>query len=143
MNVCTRAAAILTCSMMLLGGCATHKADAPPSQTAGPQPLDRESLVLLVNDKTAECRKEKDQSLCTNYFSDDGRFVRLMHEDGAKREGVWFVDDSDRLCILWSGRIKPLCFLLYEQADGSYTMIKKGKHISTLLDSVDGNPKGL
>ncbi|MCG6965696.1 MAG: hypothetical protein LJE59_04245 [Chromatiaceae bacterium] len=110
---------------------------------ADPEPLDRDSLIDLVSDKTAECRKEKDQSLCTNYFSEDGVVVQVMREDGDRKDGVWFVDDTDRLCILWQGRIKPLCFSVFEQADGSYTMIKHEKHVSTILHIEDGNLKNL
>jgi hypothetical protein len=110
---------------------------------ADPEPLDRQSIIDLVMDQTTECRKEKDQSLCSNYFSDDGIIKRVMHEDGARKDGRWFVDDSSRLCILWNGKIKPLCFTVFEQEDGSYNLIKKGKHITTILGAEDGNTKGL
>lgn len=109
----------------------------------GAMPLDRDSLIELVSDKTQECRKEKDGSLCANYFSEDGVIKRMMYEDDARRDGVWFVDDQERLCILWQGKIKPLCFFVYEQADGSYNMIKREKHISTILGSEPGNTKNL
>lgn len=105
--------------------------------------LDRDTIIELVSDKTTECRKEKDGSLCANYFSDDGVIKRVMYDDDARRDGVWFIDDSERLCILWGGKIKPLCFHVVEQDDGSYNMYKRGKHISTILDTVDGNTKGL
>ena len=107
------------------------------------EPLDRDGVVELVSGKTALCRKEKDQSLCTNYFSDEGVIKQVMDADGERKEGVWFVDDQDRLCILWTGRIKPLCFGVYPQADGSYNMIKKEKHITTILGVEDGNTKNL
>jgi len=110
---------------------------------ADPVPMGRHEIIDLVSDKTTECRKEKDQSLCSNYFSADGVIKRVMHEDDARRDGVWFVDDSERLCILWKGKIKPLCFSVFEQPDGSYYLIKKGKHITTITGVEDGNSKDL
>lgn len=110
---------------------------------AGEAALDRDAVIELVSERSVLCRKEKDQSLCTNYFSEDGVVKRLMHDDGERRQGVWFVDDQDRLCILWTGKIKPLCFTVYPQADGSYNLIKREKHITTILSTEDGNTKGL
>lgn len=120
---------------------------ADPS-LAGDEPTDelaltKAEILELVREKSTECRKEKDQSLCTNWFGKYGEFKRQMHDDGARREGVWFVDDQDRLCILWQRKISPLCFTVYEQEDGSYKLYKHGKHISTLLSTEDGNTKGL
>ncbi|MGB5568735.1 MAG: hypothetical protein WBM81_05490, partial [Sedimenticolaceae bacterium] len=71
------------------------------------EPLGRDDIIELVSEKTTECRKEKDQSMCSNYFTGDGVIKRVMHEDGERRDGVWFVDDTERLCILWKGKIKP------------------------------------
>lgn len=105
--------------------------------------LTKAELFELVREKSTECRKEKDQSLCTNWFGKYGTFKRMMHEDGARREGVWFVDDKDRLCILWQRKLSPLCFTVYEQEDGTFNLYKKGKHISTLLSTEDGNTKDL
>lgn len=108
-----------------------------------PVALMRDEIIDLVSDQTAECRKEKDQSLCSNYFSWDGVIKRVMHDDGARRDGVWFVDDQERLCILWQGKLKPLCFFVYEQDDGSYHLIKHERHITTILGTEDGNTQGL
>lgn len=107
------------------------------------EPLDRDSIVELVSEQTVLCRREKDQSLCSTYFSEDGVIKRMMHDDGARRDGVWFVDDQERLCILWKGKIKPACFGVYPQADGSHHLIKREKHVSTILDTEDGNTKNL
>ena len=117
--------------------------DAEPPPLPGPAPLDRETIVDLVSEKTTECRKEKDGSLCANYFTEDGVIKRVMYDDGALKDGRWFVDDQERLCILWDGKIKPLCFVLFEQDDGSYNLIKKGRHITTILGTEDGNTKNL
>ncbi len=111
--------------------------------TEDPEPLDRDQVVELVSDKTAECRKEKDQSLCSNYFSDDGVIVQVMRDDGERKEGAWFVDDQERLCILWKGRIKAYCFSVYAQPDGSYNLIRRERHITTILGTEDGNPQNL
>lgn len=108
-----------------------------------PEPLDRDSLIELVANKTAECRKEKDESLCVNYFSEEGVIAQVMREDGERKDGVWFIDDSERLCILWQGRIKPLCFSVYPQDDGTYSLIRREKHVSTILRTEDGNTNNL
>jgi hypothetical protein len=105
--------------------------------------LTKDELIELVREKTTECRREKDQDLCTNWFGRYGEFKRLMHDSGARRAGVWFVDDHDQLCILWQRKISPLCFTVYERSDGTFAMYKKGKHISTLLSTEDGNTQGL
>lgn len=108
-----------------------------------PVALDRDEIIELVSEKTTECRKEKDQSLCSNYFTEDGVIKRVMHDDGARRDGVWFVDDSERLCILWKGKIKPLCFSVFEQSDGSYHLIRHDRHITTIVGTEDGNTRDL
>jgi hypothetical protein len=116
---------------------------ATGAMAEGPESLGRQGIIDLVRDKTAECRKEKDQSMCSNYFSEKGVIKRIMHEDGKRRDGRWFLDDQTRLCILWDGKIKPLCFTVFEQADGSYKLIKKGRHITTITAVEDGNTKNL
>jgi hypothetical protein len=132
------AVTMLVSTITMAGGDAT-----PPPVASEPLALDRQEVIDLVRGKTVDCRKENDGSLCWNYMSDDGVVKRLMAEDGARKDGVWFVDDQDRLCILWKGKIKPLCFLVYEQDDGTYNLIKGGRHITTLLGVEDGNTKGL
>jgi hypothetical protein len=104
-----------------------------------PVPLTREELLELVYDKTVDCRKEKDQSTCVNYFSDEGVMVQVLHKNNKRKDGRWFLDDADRLCILWDGKYKPLCFVVIENDDGTYNMIKGGKHMSTMLKFYDGN----
>ena len=101
--------------------------------------LDWGELHELFADKTATCRKEKDQSDCLNYFSSRGEITQVMIESGKRKDGRWFLDDSDRFCIIWNGRLKPLCFKVYPNDDGTYNLVKKGKHISTLLEIADGN----
>lgn len=108
-----------------------------------PEPLDRQEIIDLVMGKTVECRKERDQSLCSNYFTEQGVVTRIMHADGIRKVGRWFLDDQARLCILWDGKIKALCFSVYEQPDGSYNLIKKGRHITTITGVEDGNTKNL
>ena len=130
-----RLARFCAASALLLG--------APPALASDIDPLDSFDIIELVSEKTVECRKEKDQSLCSNWFTEDGVIKRVMHDDGARRDGVWFVDDQDRLCILWKGKIKPLCFLVYEEQDDSYRLIKGEKHITTILGTEDGNSKDL
>jgi len=114
-----------------------------PAWSAEPAPLTRDELRSLVFDKTVDCRKEKDQSTCVNYFSDEGNVVQVLHKDGKRKDGRWFLDDSDRLCILWNGKLKPLCFVVTENEDGTYNMVKRGKHVSTILKLYEGNTEKL
>jgi len=114
-----------------------------PAWPAEPEPLTRGQLQDLVLNKTADCRKEKDQSTCVNYFSAEGEMVQVLHKNGKRKDGRWFLDDSDRLCILWNGKLKPLCFVVTENDDGSYNMVKRGKHVSTMLKLVEGNTENL
>ena len=100
--------------------------------------LDYYELKELVKDKTVDCRKEKDKSTCVNYFSPEGVLIQVR-DNGDRKDGRWFLDDSDRLCILWNGKIKPLCFIVTENDEDGYNMIKKGKHKSTMLKISDGN----
>ena len=104
--------------------------------------LDYYELKDLVKDKTVDCRKEKDKSTCVNYFSPEGLLIQVR-DNGERKDGRWFLDDSDRLCILWSGKIKPLCFIVTENDEGGYNMIMKGKHKSTMLEVTDGNRDNL
>jgi len=131
-----RLATMLAATLLAVGG---GVAAAMEEQEA----LERFDIIDLVSDQTTLCRKEKDQSLCFNYFGEDGVIKRIMHDDGARKDGVWFVDDQDRLCILWQGKLKPLCFHVYEQDDGSYNLVKKDKHITTILVTEQGNTKEL
>ena len=67
--------------------------------TAGDEPTDelalgKAEILELVREKSTECRKEKDQSLCTNFFSTEGVFKRRMHDDDARRDGRWFLDQA-------------------------------------------------
>ena len=104
--------------------------------------LDYYELKDLVKNKTVDCRREKDNSTCVNYFSAEGVLIQVR-DNGDKKHGRWFLDDSDRLCILWNGKIKPLCFVVTENDEGGYNMIMKGKHMSTMLNTTDGNRDNL
>ena len=107
------------------------------------EPLGRKDIIDLVRGNTVQCVKEKDQALCSNYFTPKGVVTRMMHADGKRKVGRWFLDDQARLCILWDGKIKPLCFIVYAQPDGSYNLIKRGRHITTITGVEDGNTKNL
>ncbi len=105
--------------------------------------LGGDDIESLVSNKTTACLKEKDQSTCTTYFAPDGVIKRRMHDDGARMDGRWFIDDADRLCILWDGKIRPLCLIVTRNDDGTYAMTKKDKQVSSILELSDGNPEGL
>lgn len=122
--------------VLCLGAAGHASAEEPATQ------LGFDKLYDLVYDKTADCRKEKDQSKCVNYFSPEGELTQLR-DSGKRLEGRWFLDDSDRLCILWNGKYKPLCFVVSENQDGTYGMRKNGKLKSTILGVTPGNRDGL
>ncbi|MDJ0832967.1 MAG: hypothetical protein QNJ69_05555 [Gammaproteobacteria bacterium] len=101
-------------------------------------------LFERFSDTTQHCRKEKDQSTCTTYFSADGVIKRRMHEDGKLKDGTWMVkDDTDQLCITWTGKTKALCFEAYLNHDGTLDMYKKGRHLSTVITFFEGNVENL
>ena len=108
------------------------------SDAAEQAALEREQLLELVSGKTALCRKEKDQSLCANWFAGDGVLQQVMQDDDGRKQGRWFVDDQARLCILWDGKLKPLCFAVFAQPDGSYNLLKNDRHITTITGFEDG-----
>lgn len=101
--------------------------------------LDGETIESMVLGNTAACRKQKDQSTCSIYFADDGVMIRQMHDSGVRKQGRWFTDDSDRLCILWDGRYRPSCFVLHEREDGVIDLIKGERHLSSILEMKEGN----
>lgn len=109
----------------------------------GSEPLTGDAIETVVSGNTVGCRKEKDQRMCSNYFAEQGVIKRLMHDDGARKEGRWFIDDSDRLCILWTDKTRPLCFIVTQQKDGTYFLTKKGRHITTITGVESGNTEGL
>lgn len=106
--------------------------------------LDAEALKTRFSDTTQHCRKEKDKSTCTTYFSTDGVVKRRMHADGARREGTWEIKQEEKLlCITWKGKTKALCFEAFMNKDGTLEMYKKGKHVSTVITFFQGNVEGL
>ena len=106
--------------------------------------LDASELEERFSNSTQHCRKEKDQSTCTTYFSADGIIKRRMHADGARKEGSWEIDiESDQLCITWKGKTKSLCFDAYLNKDDTIDMYRGSRHISTVLTFFPGNAEGL
>ena len=106
--------------------------------------LTADELEEYFTDSTQHCRKEKDQSTCTTFFSADGTIKRRMHEDGARKEGTWNIDrESDELCITWKGKDNALCFEAYMNKDNTVDMYRYGRHMSTVLTFFPGNAEGL
>lgn len=97
----------------------------------------------LISGKTTACLKTRDDSTCSTWFSEDGVVKRKMDADGKRKDGRWFVDDSDRLCILWDGKTKPLCLVVTRNDDQTYDLAKKGRHVSTITKFHAGNTEGL
>ena len=115
---------------------------SPPAFSHGK--LDANELEDRFSNSTQHCRKEKDQSTCTTFFSADGIIKRRMHEDGKRKEGTWEIDiENDKLCITWKGKTKSLCFDAYINQDKTIDMYKNGRHISTVLTFFPGNAEGL
>ena len=106
--------------------------------------LTADELEEKFSDTTQLCRKEKDYSTCTTYFSADGVIKRRLHQDNQRRQGTWEADlEHDQLCITWEGKTKPLCFDVYRNKDGTMDMYKGGKHLSTVLNFTPGNTERL
>ena len=106
--------------------------------------LNADELIKRFSNTTQHCRKEKDQSTCTTYFSGDGVIKRRMHADGKRKQGTWEVkSDLNQLCITWKGKTKALCFEAYMNRDGTLDMYKKGKHLSTVVTFFNGNVENL
>lgn len=106
--------------------------------------LDASELEERFSNSTQHCRKEKDQSTCTTFFSADGIIKRRMHADGKRKEGTWEIDiENDKLCITWKGKTKSLCFDAYINQDRTIDMHKNGRHISTVLTFFPGNAEGM
>ena len=106
--------------------------------------LSADQLFERFTDTTQHCRKEKDQSTCTTYFSADGVIKRRMHADGKLKDGTWMIkDDSNQLCITWTGKTKALCFEAYLNHDGTLDMYKRGRHLSTVITFFEGNVENL
>ncbi len=106
--------------------------------------LDATELEEYFSNTTQHCRKEKDQSTCTTFFSAEGVIKRRMHRDGARKEGTWEVNiENDQLCITWSGKTKSLCFDAYLNKDRTIDMYKGGRHISTVMTFFPGNAENL
>ncbi len=115
-----------------------------PGQAFAHGQINAEELQQRFSDTTQHCRKEKDQSTCTTYFSADGVIKRRMHADGKRREGSWHVDaEKDEICITWKGKTKALCFKAYLNKDGTVDMYKHGKHVSTVTTFFKGNVEEL
>ncbi len=116
---------------------------ALPLGSVAAESLSKSELELLVKNQTANCVKTKDKSQCYTYFAGNGEVKRFMTESQKRKAGRWFLDDSDRLCILWDGKYKPLCFVVLEKEDGSYDFTKKGKVKSSVTTFDEGNPHKL
>ena len=76
-------------------------------------------------------------------IGEEGRVVRVIEDSGDRKDGVWFLDDSDRLCILWAGKTKPLCFVVDQTPEGEHRMVKNGRHLSSIVTLSVGNTEGL
>lgn len=106
--------------------------------------LDASELEDRFSNTTQLCRKEKDKSTCTTYFSEDGVIKRRLHMDNVRREGEWETDlEHNQLCITWKGKKKPLCMDVYQNKDGTLDMYKGSKHLSTVLSFTPGNAENL
>ncbi|MGB0713424.1 MAG: hypothetical protein ACPGUC_07675 [Gammaproteobacteria bacterium] len=129
---------LIITSLALVVASVTTQAAEPAADTA----LDGVELKELLLGKTADCLKQKDQSTCVNYFSSDGKFFQVR-DSGKRKVGRWFIDDSDRACLLWDGKVKPLCFTVHETDGGHYQFLKGGKLKSTITGLVEGNRDNL
>lgn len=101
--------------------------------------LSGDEVTALFTDKTQYCDQVGKDKTCKTYNAPDGRVTRVMDADGVRREGNWWVNDKGEYCLRWDGKKKDLCFSVFKQQDGSYYLLKKGKHKATITKLLDGN----
>lgn len=105
--------------------------------------LNGAQITALLSGKTTDCVKIKDGSTCATFFSKDGIVKRILDDDGARRDGKWYTDAQDLLCIHWDIKPKPLCLTVEDNGDNTYDLLKKGSHKSTITKFHNGNSRGL
>lgn len=105
--------------------------------------LTSDQVRSLFTDKTQFCDQMGKDITCKTYNAADGRVTRVMDADGVRREGNWWVSDTGEYCLRWNGKKKALCFTVFRQADGSYHLLRKGKHKATITKMLDGNSENM
>lgn len=101
--------------------------------------LSADEIKALFTDKTQYCEQVGKDKTCKTYNGSDGRVVRVMDADGARREGNWWISEEEQYCLRWDVKKHDLCFFVFKQDDGSYHLFKKGKHKAIITKLLDGN----
>jgi hypothetical protein len=86
------------------------------------------------------------------YFNPDGT-IQAKHWYGKKnlkwrrRNGKWWIDDKDRICVKWEDQDKKKCMVIEKEGEiyRQYRIKKDGnrKHVATFKKFTDGNPDDL
>ncbi len=100
-------------------------------------------VKALFTDKTQYCEQQGKDSTCKTFNAADGRVTRVMDADGVRRVGNWRVSATGEYCLRWDGKKKDLCFTVFSQQDGSYHLLRKGKHKATITKFLDGNSENM
>lgn len=127
---------IVTFGILLFSGTAITGEDSQVSKN--PQ-LSGDEVKALFTDRTQYCLQEGKDKTCKTYNAPDGKVTRIMDADGARREGIWWVNEEQAYCVRWDGKTKDLCFAVFKQDDGTYHLWKGGKHKATITKFMDGN----
>ena len=110
--------------------------------------LSTAETTKLFSGKTVEGTQVKKGYSFKAYFDPNGT-IRVVYDNGGKRQGKWRVDNKGRKCIQWEvfGNKKEMCQIIVND-EGVYKEInltKKGRriHVVTFKEFTEGNPYGL
>ena len=107
--------------------------------------LSTAETTKLFSGKTVEGTVVRHGYFFNAYFDPKGT-IRVVYDDGRKRQGKWHVDNKGRKCIQWDGHIKEMCNIIVNDK-GVYKEVKvdsgERSHIVTFKKFTDGNLYGL
>jgi len=98
--------------------------------------LNNEQLKALYTGKTLVNENLKLGPVNT-YFADDGT-VHSKAKSGKERIGKWWID-GDKRCIRWNNKNKDFCLYTEKNDDGTHSMVKNGKAVVIIKETLDGN----
>ena len=118
--------------------------------------LSATEITKLVSGKTVEgvsVKKKGKLKPYTAYYSPEGT-IKSKHWYGKKqtskwrkRNGKWWIDDKDRICVKWKDQDKKKCMVIEKEGEiyRQYRIKKDGnrKHVATFKKFTDGNPDDL
>ena len=98
--------------------------------------LNNEQLKALYTGKTL-INENLRLGPAKTYFGEDGT-VHSKAESGTERIGKWWID-GDKRCIRWNHKNKNFCLYTEKNDDGTHSMVKNGKTVVIIKETLDGN----